>query len=143
MSDSERDDSEQELGPAGGNRGSGETILLAEDEPAVRSVIYRLLKQSGYRVLQVGSPGAALELAASGEPIHLLLTDIVMPEMSGGELAKRFSELRPNTPVLFMSGYNREAIVEHGGLREDVGYVEKPFSIENLLQRIREVLDHR
>ena len=122
-------------------RGS-ETILLVEDEDVVRSLAQEVLEQAGYRVFSVSSGNEALRLfQESAERIDLLLTDVVMSEMSGKELADRLADLRPAMRVLFMSGYTDEAIVHHGIVDSNVQFIQKPFSPESLAKKIREVLD--
>ncbi|MBX3274451.1 MAG: PAS domain-containing protein [Sandaracinaceae bacterium] len=120
----------------------GETILLVEDEPAVRRAAERILRAAGYRVLVAGGGAEALALA-SAEPgeIHLLLTDVVMPEMSGGELATRFGRARPSARVLYSSGYTDNAIVHHGVLDPGKEFLAKPFSAVELTRKVRAVLD--
>jgi two-component system cell cycle sensor histidine kinase/response regulator CckA len=129
--------------PAAAARGT-ETVLLAEDEPAVRSVARHALERHGYTVLEAPSAEAALDLAErySG-PIHLLLTDVVMPGMSGPELARRLAPLRPEARVLFMSGYTGESVVHHGLGAPGVHYIQKPFAPDGLAAKVREVLDAR
>jgi len=122
-------------------RGS-ETILLVEDEPSVRALAADVLERSGYRVLAAEHGGRALEIAeATIDPIHLLLTDVVMRGMSGRELADRLVATRPDTRVLFMSGYTDDAIVHHGVLDEGTEFLQKPFSRDALTLRVRQVLD--
>jgi PAS domain S-box-containing protein len=115
-----------------------ETILLAEDDEAVRGFVSGLLSHHGYQVVETSDPNAALEAARQQpSPIHLLLTDVVMPYMSGMELAARFRELHPGVPVLLMSGYSAK-------LRTrplDAPSIEKPFSPAALLSRVRDLLD--
>jgi len=124
--------------PVGGN----ETILLVEDEQRVREVATRILERAGYRVLPAGHGEEALSLAERHEgPIQLLITDIVMPNMSGKALADRLAEVRPDTPVVYMSGYTDNAIVHHGVLDEGTAYVQKPFTPDGLLRKVREVMD--
>jgi PAS domain S-box-containing protein len=120
--------------------GSG-TILLAEDEPLVRSSLQRVLERSGYRVLPAGSGTEALEASQrhSG-PIDLLLTDVVMPGMSGRELAQRLCGERPALRVLYMSGYTDDAIVQHGILEPGISFIQKPAASEALVLRVQEVL---
>jgi len=121
--------------------GGQETILVVEDEPAIRSVIRRLLGMSAYTVLDAGTPAEALELAGSSEhAIDLLLTDVVLPGMSGWELAERLQARRPGLAVLYMSGYADDAVVHQGRLDPDTAFLQKPFAPDALLRRIREVL---
>jgi PAS domain S-box-containing protein len=117
------------------------TILVVEDDPGIRGVIRRVLEEQGYPVLLAATPQLALELAAGHEgPIHLLLTDVVMPEMSGRQLAERLVRDWPGLPVLFMSGYTGDAIVHQGRLDPDTELLQKPFTADTLLRRIRRVL---
>ena len=118
-----------------------ETILLAEDATAVRVAARQILERFGYTVLEAANGTDALNTAQNGAAIDLLLTDVVMPEMSGRELVERFAKLRPNTKVLFMSGYTDDAIVRHGVLRPGTAYLQKPFSPDTLGRKVREVLD--
>ena len=122
-------------------RGS-ETILLVEDSTPVRIAAKRILELSGYRVLETPSGKAGLALAAKKqEEIHLLVTDVVMPEMSGREVAEKFALLRPKAKVLFMSGYTDDAVVRHGILHEGVAYLQKPFTADTLARKVRATLD--
>ncbi len=123
-------------------RGS-ETVLLVEDEPLVRGLALRLLTQQGYGVLEASNGEEALRVAQehAGEPIHLLLTDVVMPRMSGKELADHLKSLRPGIKVLYVSGYTDNAIVHHGVLDPDTHFLQKPFSHRTLSHKVREVLD--
>src|SRR5881296_2265486 len=119
-----------------------ETILLAEDEPLVRTLARKVLELARYRVLVAASGAEALALAERHEgPIHLLLTDVVMPEMSGRELAHRLASLRPDARVLYMSGYADEAIAQHGVLDPGTAFLQKPFTPDGLARKVREVLD--
>jgi CheY-like chemotaxis protein len=122
--------------------GGTETVLLAEDEAAVRAVARQSLVRYGYTVLEAPNAEAALELAKrySGR-IHLLLTDVVMPGMSGRALALQLEPLRPGMRTIYMSGYTDEAITRHGVLEPGLVYVQKPFSPEALVRKVREVLD--
>jgi response regulator RpfG family c-di-GMP phosphodiesterase len=123
-------------------RPSGETVLLVEDEESVRSMISDLLIDQGYKVLEARHGIHALEVAAEHSgPIHLLITDVVMPQMGGGELAQRLSALRPSVRVLFISGYTDDAIVRHGVLESGAAFLQKPFSLQLFSRRVREVLD--
>jgi signal transduction histidine kinase/CheY-like chemotaxis protein len=119
-----------------------ETVLLVEDEPAVKDIAARVLQRLGYRVLPFLTAEAALDaLPGLGDPIHLLLTDVMLPGMNGGNLAKKVVELRPGIKVLFTSGYTENNIVHHGVLDPGVNFVGKPYSLQVLAQRVREVLD--
>lgn len=119
-----------------------ETILLAEDEEAVRNLVRVSLQTAGYTVLEATNGGDALLLAQSYQgPIHLMITDVVMPKMSGRELVEQLTELRPSMRILYMSGYTDDAIVHHGTLEEGVPFIEKPFSPDALTRKVREVLD--
>ena len=122
-------------------RGS-ETILLVEDEDVVRGLARQILEQAGYHVLDARGGDEAIRLCRELRgPIDLLLTDVVMPETSGKEVADRLTELRPATRVLYMSGYTDDAIVHHGVLDSDVEFIQKPFTPVALAQKVREVLD--
>ena len=122
--------------------GAGETILLVEDLPSVRTVMRELLTRNGYRILEADSGDLALQLAHSfRNPIDLLLTDVVMPAMSGRELARRMQVLRPDVRVLYTSGYTDDLIAHHGVLEAGVSFLPKPFTQQQLLQKLREVLD--
>ncbi len=120
----------------------GETILLAEDEESLAEMIKEILEERGYTVLAPGAGPQALEAAQRHPgPIHLVLTDVVMPRLSGRELAGRLAETHPETRVLYMSGYTDDAIAHHGVLDAGVPFIEKPFSPDALARKVREVLD--
>ncbi len=122
--------------------GHGETVLLVEDDPAVLKLARRMLDALGYRVVGAATPGEALDLAKSHEgQIHLLITDVVMPEMSGRDLAAGLCGLFPQLRVLFMSGYTANVIAHRGVLDAGVHFVQKPFSREELAARVREALE--
>ena len=120
-----------------------ETVLLVEDEPALLELGIQMLEMQGYRVLAAATPGEAVKLAEEhlGE-IHLLLTDVVMPEMNGRELAKKLLALYPGLKRLFMSGYTADVIAHHGVIDEEVKFIQKPFSLDALAAKVREALDH-
>ena len=122
-------------------RGS-ETILLVEDEPTILNLGRRMLETLGYRVLTANTPGEAIEIAEGhAGQIDLLITDVVMPEMNGRDLARRLLFLYPNLKRLFMSGYTADVIAHHGVLDEGVHFVQKPFSMTTLSTRVRQALD--
>ncbi|MGI9067542.1 MAG: response regulator [Pyrinomonadaceae bacterium] len=113
-----------------------------EDEEVVREMATEMLREYGYHVLEAKLPNEALILAAQyNGQIHLMLTDVVMPQMSGRDLAEQLASLRPDMKVLYMSGYTDDAIVHHGVLEEGTAFIGKPFGIDALARRVREVLD--
>jgi PAS domain S-box-containing protein len=119
-----------------------ETILLAEDDAMVRPLAKGLLDKLGYTVLEADNAERALAVArAHAGPIHLLVTDVVMPGASGRELARRLAETRPETQVLYVSGYTDDAIVHHGMLEPGLHFLQKPFTPATLARKVREVLD--
>jgi CheY-like chemotaxis protein len=119
-----------------------ETILVAEDEPVVRRMVCRILESQGYVVLAAEDGAAALELQEQYRgPIHLLLTDVIMPKVNGKELRERLRALRPETKALYMSGYADAVIARHGVLDEDAGFLQKPFSLWDLAKKVREALE--
>ncbi len=121
-------------------QGSG-TVLLVEDEPAVRKIAERILQRAGYRVLSASSAEEAIELHLGNlDDIHLLLTDVVMTGMTGRELASRLSDRNPNLKVLFMSGYTDNAIVHNGFLDPGTQFIGKPFTAADLTRRVHELL---
>ena len=127
--------------PPASVRGS-ETILLAEDEEAVRNLMRRVLEAHGYTLLVAADGQEALRLADGHKgPIHLLLTDIVMPNLGGRQLAERVVSARHATKVLYLSGYTDDAIVHHGVLEPGIAFLEKPFTPQGLARKVRELLD--
>ena len=122
--------------------GGTETLLLLEDEEGVRRLAREVLKEHGYTVLEAsGWQSAISHTERHGGPIHLLLTDVVMPEMGGPEVASRLSALRPGIKVLYMSGYTNYAVFHRGLLDAGVAFLQKPFSPNELARRVRELLD--
>jgi len=122
-------------------RGS-ETILLVEDEEGLRELIGELLVENGYHVLTAENPTRAIQIAEQHQgAIHLLLTDVVMPQMNGREMAGRVKKLRPDVRVLYMSGYTEDAIAHRGVLDAGVSLISKPFTQESLARKLRELLD--
>jgi PAS domain S-box-containing protein len=139
---------EQEVqGTAGGTEAidsahGRETILLVEDEPSVRGLVHETLRVHGYTVLEARHGIEALLTSAKYVgPIHLLLTDVVMPQMSGPEVAEKLLIVRPGIKVLYMSGYPDHPVFDQGGVRRETGFLPKPFSPHVLAQKVREVLD--
>jgi two-component system cell cycle sensor histidine kinase/response regulator CckA len=120
-----------------------ETLLLVEDEAAVRELAARVLREHGYTVLEASDPSWALAAIEQHLPneVHLLVTDVVMPRMSGRDLAEQLAILRPDLRVLYVSGYTDRAIVHHGVLDENTPFLQKPFTSEGLVRKVREVLD--
>jgi CheY-like chemotaxis protein len=119
-----------------------ETILLVEDDTAVQKLAVEILKAHGYRVLTAKNGAEALRVGEEHKgPIHLLLTDVVMPQMNGRELMARLKPGRPEMLVLYMSGYSDDVIAHHGILEEGIAFLPKPFSVETLTQKVRAVLD--
>ncbi len=122
-------------------RGS-ETVLVVEDEEKVRKLTVEILGRQGYSVLDASQGDDALAISEKHKgPIHLILVDVVMPGISGTELTKRLAFLRPETKILYMSGYTDNAIVHHGVLEKGVNYIQKPFTIDELTRKVREALD--
>ena len=119
-----------------------ETILLVEDEDQVRAVAHDILARAGYDVIEARNGGEALLICEThAGAIHLLLSDVVMPQMSGPELAKRLSAARPEMKVLCMSGYTDDSIVRHGVLEARFAFIQKPITPLTLTRKVREVLD--
>jgi two-component system, cell cycle sensor histidine kinase and response regulator CckA len=119
-----------------------ETVLVVEDEGVLRGVVSKFLRRFGYNVLAARHGGDALLLCERHpDPIHLLLTDVVMPQMSGRELAERLASLRPDMRVLFMSGYTADELDNHGGPELPGPLLQKPFNPMVLAHKVRELLD--
>ena len=116
---------------------------MLEDNGQLRELAVEFLESTGYSVLEAGDSEKALEIARTHEgPIHLLMTDVVLPKMSGRVVAEKLTELHPATKVLFVSGYTDDVIVRHGILNEGVAFLEKPYTRESLTSKIRTMLDH-
>ncbi len=121
----------------------GTTILVVDDEPSVLALVRTMLWRSGYRVLEAAGAEEALRVAAGhNETIHLLISDVLMPDMSGYELAQKLKATHPNTRILYMSGYRDKVLVESTGKSlSDAPLLRKPFTQHNLLEKISEVLE--
>jgi two-component system cell cycle sensor histidine kinase/response regulator CckA len=121
-----------------------ETVLVVEDDEALRGLVTQILSKRGYRVLQAADPESAMAINSQHRgPIQLFLTDLVLRQMNGHELAQKLTASRPGTPVLFMSGYASETIANQGMLDAEVAFLQKPFTTAGLAQKVREVLDQR
>ena len=132
---------ERRVQPTATYRGT-ENILLVEDEDGVRALVKEVLQRHGYNVVETRGGGEALLACEQrGDEIQMLLTDVVLPQMSGRELAERLSVLRPNMKVLFVSGYTEEAIIQQGVLGTGKAFLQKPFTPTALARKVREVLD--
>jgi two-component system cell cycle sensor histidine kinase/response regulator CckA len=117
------------------------TILVVEDEPAILSMIKDILESLGFGVLTAGVPSDALALVEQrGVEIHLLLSDVIMPEMNGKEMAQKMKRVQPGLKVLFMSGYTSDFIDKHGVLDQGVNFIQKPFSPVDLANKIRAII---
>ena len=121
-----------------------ETLLIVEDEPAVRSTLSRILTRLGYAVLEAGHGGEAMRISAEhAGSIDLVISDVMMPEMSGREFSDRFSVARPRSRVLFMSGYTDDEVVRMGLISGTHSFIEKPFTVEQITAKVRDVLTSR
>jgi CheY-like chemotaxis protein len=119
-----------------------ETVLLVEDEDGVRELIWKILTDHGHTVLEARHGRDALTVASGHQyPIQLLLSDVVMPEMGAGELADQLLAARPDMKVLFISGYTNDEVVRRGISGKDAAFIQKPFTTENLMKKVRKVLD--
>ena len=127
---------------AEGSLGGTETVLIVEDEEQILLLSRRILEQFGYRVLTASTPEDAFRLAEEQEgDIHLLLTDVILPEMNGKVLKERIEAVRPGIKTLFMSGYTADAIARRGILEKGVDFLQKPFTLMSLARKVRQVLD--
>jgi two-component system, cell cycle sensor histidine kinase and response regulator CckA len=128
---------------AGRTKLGQETILLVDDEPAILKMTAIMLTRQGYAVVAASSPGEAIRLARehSGE-IHLLITDVIMPEMNGPNLAKQLQSFCPNLKCLFMSGFTGDLITKHGVLEDGVFFIQKPFTAQTLAESMRKALEN-
>jgi PAS domain S-box-containing protein len=122
-------------------KGGNETILIIEDEEAVRKMVARILKQVGYSVLEAESGQEALQRLDTNNNIDLVITDVVMPTMSGPDAVGKIAKLHPGVPTLYMSGYPDEAIAHHGIIEEGITFLQKPFSPQSLARLVRQLLD--
>jgi PAS domain S-box-containing protein len=124
------------------SKGGTETILLVDDAAPLRGLTRRILENSGYNVLDSGDPGEALRMAAEHDgPLPLMITDVLMPGFSGSVLAERVAEVRPEIKVLYASGYNDDSVVHLHVRGQDSAFLDKPFTRENLLKKVRDLLD--
>jgi CheY-like chemotaxis protein len=123
--------------------GGSETILIAEDEPDLRELTRIFLRDCGYNVIEAGSAEQALQIAeVFAAPIHLLLTDVIMPGMSGRQLAERLHKKRPQTKIIYMTGYTDDMIVQHKVLEPGVNMLQKPFTRLDLAKKVRSTLEN-
>jgi two-component system cell cycle sensor histidine kinase/response regulator CckA len=138
----EADQPEPVAGPVPTRAEASETLLLVEDEASVRELLRELLETAGYSVLEASRPAEALQIVQSRpQPIQLLITDVVMPEMTGPELARRLAEMRPGLRMLFLSGYTEGVVADKGLLGDGAHFLQKPFTGDALEAKVREVLD--
>jgi two-component system cell cycle sensor histidine kinase/response regulator CckA len=136
--DSKPDPAAAELRPG------AETILLVEDEEMVRLLLREVLQRSGYKVLEARRGDEGLQIGErTREPIHLLVTDVIMPEMGGAELARRLASAHPETRVLFMSGYTDGALSHNEVFPEEAAFLQKPFTPDVIARKVREVLERK
>jgi CheY-like chemotaxis protein len=125
--------------PIAAPRGQGETILVVEDEEAVRTLARRTLEEAGYEVLEAATGREGLKVLLSA-PVDMVLCDVILPEMSGHELGRRLVVIRPEVPILYMSGYPGLDVAERGLIAHDAPFIEKPFTAAGLAQSVRGLL---
>jgi CheY-like chemotaxis protein len=122
--------------------GGTETLLVCEDDETIRQLMCRVLTERGYQVLSAENSQKGIELAARHEgPIDLLVTDVIMQGMSGGQMAQQLKAQRPNMRILYVSGYTSDVVEQHGVLESGIQFLQKPFTAEDLARRVRELLD--
>ena len=121
--------------------GRNETVLLVDDEESVRRLVGSMLRSLGYEVIEARNQQDAVDVSEGGQPIDILVTDVVMPDMGGPELADQVRSARPDIKVLFMSGYTGGALNYHVGDQKEVHLLQKPFTPESIAAKIREILD--
>lgn len=119
------------------------TILLVDDEASIRHLARRVLESRGHRVIEAEDGGAALDAIAGVEDVDLVLTDVTMPRMGGVEMAARLADVRPDTPVIFMSGHGESALASDGVLDPSTRLLSKPFAIDDLAEMVRRTLAER
>src|SRR5262249_3949798 len=138
------EDAPEQLSPARSyenEKGGCETVLLVEDEESVRELVRVTLAARGYRVLEAENGEAGLRIAKEhGDSIDILITDVVMPGIGGRELARRLLQIRPDLGVLYLSGYTEDTILHQGALDAGTAFLQKPFTLQNLARKVREVL---
>lgn len=122
-----------------------ETLLFVEDEPSVRNLACKVLEAQGYHVLRANNGKDGLRVASEhkGEPISLVITDVVMPQMGGKVMAEWLKATYPDVKILFTSGYTDDAMAQHGLLEEGVAFLQKPYTAATLMQKVRELLDNK